>query len=181
MLGITVLITAIPLSPPSVQVGASAGVALLAAVAWFTRCQSALPVGVFCVVSLVLALAGVSYSQLVLGVGLLVYAVIIRRVAWLRRAPNWVRWGSFGSDVKALTAASALVAAIAVWGWYQLLEPNIDDIVRTFVPAAPLGILIAGGLLYSMVNAVVEEGAYRGALLQGLDSALGRGFAALVL
>jgi hypothetical protein len=40
---------------------------------------------------------------------------------------------------------------------------------------------IAGGLIFSMVNAAVEEGAYRGVLMHGLDSALGRGPAALVL
>jgi CAAX protease family protein len=40
---------------------------------------------------------------------------------------------------------------------------------------------IAGGLIFSMVNAAVEEDAYRGMLMHGLDSALGRGPAALVL
>jgi hypothetical protein len=111
VLGITVFITATPLLPGPAQVGAAAGVVSLAMVAWFERCQAAAPVGVFCVVCLGLALTGVPYSQLVLGVGLLAYAVVIRRVLWLRDVATWVRWGSFGRDVRILTAASGLVAA----------------------------------------------------------------------
>ena len=49
------------------------------------------------------------------------------------------------------------------------------------MPALPLGLLIAGGLIFSMVNAAVEEGAYRGVILHALDRSLGPGFAALLL
>jgi len=44
-----------------------------------------------------------------------------------------------------------------------------------------LGLLIAGGLIFSMFNAAVEEGAYRGVILHALDRSLGPGFAALLL
>jgi membrane protease YdiL (CAAX protease family) len=44
-----------------------------------------------------------------------------------------------------------------------------------------LGVLIAGGLIFSMVNAAVEEGAYRGVILHALDRSLGPGFTALLL
>jgi hypothetical protein len=181
VVGITVLVTVTPLLPAPAQVCAAAGIASLALVAWFKRCRAAAPVGVFCVVSLGLALSGVHYSQLVLGVGLLMYAVVVRRVPWLQGVATWVRWGSFGPDVRVLTAASGLIAAVALSGWYLLLHPNIDDIVQTFVPDVPLGLLIAGGLVFSMVNAAVEEGAYRGVLLHGLDTTLGPGLAALAL
>ena len=181
LVGITVLITVIPLLLAPAQVGAAVGIALLALVAWLKRCRTAAPVGVFCFVCVGLALSGVHSSQLVLGVGLLVYAVVVQRVPWLRGVATWGRWGSFGLDVRVLTAASGLIAAATLWGWYLLLNPNIDDIVQTFVPDAPLGLLIAGGLVFSMVNAAVEEGAYRGVLLHGLETALGRGSAALVL
>jgi hypothetical protein len=180
-LGITALITATPLVPAAAQVACAMGVVWLTVVAWSKRCRAATPVGVFCATALALAAASVPYSQLVLGGGLLAYAVVVRRVAWMRGLATWLRWGSFGAEVRVLTAASGVVAALALWGWYRLLQPNVDDIVRAFVPAAPLGVLIAGGLLFSMVNAAIEEGAYRGVLLHGLDTALGRGPAALVL
>src|SRR4029077_697736 len=65
--------------------------------------------------------------------------------------------------------------------WYVLLHPNIADIVKAYVPALPLGLLIAGGLIFSMVNAAVEEAAYRGVMLHALDRSLGPEFAALLL
>jgi membrane protease YdiL (CAAX protease family) len=61
------------------------------------------------------------------------------------------------------------------------LVRGIADIVEAFVPALPLGLLIAGGLIFSMLNAAVEEGAYRGVILHALDRSLGPGFAALLL
>jgi membrane protease YdiL (CAAX protease family) len=45
----------------------------------------------------------------------------------------------------------------------------------------PFGLLIAGGVIFSMVTAAVEEGAYRGVMLHALDRTLGPGFAALLL
>jgi len=42
-------------------------------------------------------------------------------------------------------------------------------------------LLIVGGLIFSMVNAAVEEGAYRGVIMHALDTSLGPGFAALLL
>ncbi len=181
VVGLTMLVTVTPLLPERTQVGAAAGIASLASVAWFKRCRSAAPVGVFCVVCLGLAFSGVHYSQLFLGGGLLLYAVVVRQVTWLHGVAAWARWGSFGPDVRVLTAASALIAAAALFGWYLLLQPNIDDIVQAFVPDVSLGMLIAGGLMFSMVNAAVEECAYRGVVLHGLDTTLGPGVAALAL
>lgn len=181
VIGITLLITAVPLLSSSAAVVASIGVGLFAGLAWVARCRAAAPVGVFCVVCLVLAISGVRYSQVVLATGLLVYAVLVRRVTWLHGSAAWVRWGSFGADVRWLTAAAGLVAAVGVWSWYVLLQPNLEDIVASFVPAAPFWLLMAGGLVFSAVNAAVEEGAYRGVILHGLESTLGPGIAALVL
>ena len=53
--------------------------------------------------------------------------------------------------------------------------------MEAFVPPLPVGLLIAGGLIFSMANAAVEEGAYRGVILHALDRSLGPGFAALLL
>jgi hypothetical protein len=40
---------------------------------------------------------------------------------------------------------------------------------------------MAGGLIFAMLNAAVEEAAYRGVFLHALDRSLGPGFAALLL
>jgi hypothetical protein len=65
----------------------------LAVVAWCRRCRTAAPVSTFCVVCLSLALFGVPYSQLILGLGLIAYAAVVRAVPWLQGTATWVRWG----------------------------------------------------------------------------------------
>lgn len=181
VIGIVILVTAIPLQSTTAQAVLSVGVVCLTVVAWIKRCRAAAPVGIFCVTCLAVAFAGVPYSQLVLGIGLLVYAVVVWRVSWFQDNTRWIRLGSFGAEIQVLTMTSGFIAAVAVWAWYALLHPNVYDIVQNFVPAAPFGVLLVGGVLFSMVNAALEECAYRGVLLHGLDTALGRGSAALVL
>jgi len=181
VVSVTLLVTAVPLVPSNAAICAAIGIALLAVVAWYKRCRAAAPVSTFCVICLGLAFFGVPYFQVDLGVGLLCYAGIVRGVPWLRGTATWARWGSFDRDVRLLSAAACLLAAVALLSWYLLLHPNVTHIVKAFVPDLPLGLLIVGGLIFSMVNAAVEEGAYRGVILHALDMSLGPGFAALVL
>jgi len=177
----TLLVTMVPLLPPNAGTVAAGAIALLAVVAWLNRCRAAAPLSAVYVVCLAVALFGVPYSQLVLGLGLVSYAAVVRMVPWLRGTATWARWGSFASDVRLLCAAAVLIAGAALLTWYFLLHPNLDDIVNSFVPDLPLGLLIAGGLIFSMINAAVEEGAYRGVVLHALDTSLGPGLVALVL
>ena len=181
-LGLTILITAVPLVPATAQAACAGGVACLTGLAWYRRCKAAAPVGVFSITCLALAAMSIPYSQVILGGGLIGYALFVRSAGWMREVPRWEHWGSFGWGVQVLTVVSALVAAIVLLAWYHFLRPNVDEIVRAFVPAAaPLRVLIVGGLLFSMVNAAVEEAAYRGVLLHGLDMTLGRGSVAIAL
>jgi uncharacterized protein len=65
-------------------------------------------------------------------------------------------------DVWLLVGACEVVAAVALGAWYALFRPNLTDLVAAYVPAAPVALLVPGGLLFSMLNATVEEGAYPG-------------------
>jgi len=177
----TLLVTAAPLVPPKAAIGAASGIAVVAALAWYKRCRAAAPLSIFCVICFGLVLSGVRYFPIVLALGLLCYAGVVRGVPRLRGTATWARWGSFDRDVRLLSAAACLLAAVALLSWYLLLHPNVTHIVKAFVPDLPLGLLIVGGLIFSMVNAAVEEGAYRGVMLHALDRSLGPGFAALLL
>ena len=181
VVSLTLLCIAAPLVPHRAAVAAVSGIALLAVLAWYNRCRAAAPFSAFCVICVGLVLFRVPYFPLVLAFALLGYAAIVRGVPWLRGTATWVRWGSFDATVCVLCVGSWLLAGVALLSWYRLLQPNIADIVKAFVPALPLGLLIAGGLIFSMVNAAVEEGAYRGVILHALDRSLGPGFAALLL
>jgi len=177
----TLLVTAAPLVPPKAAIGAASGIAVVAALAWYKRCRAAAPLSIFCVICFGLVLSGVRYFPIVLALGLLCYAGVVRGVPRLRGTATWARWGSFDRDVRLLSAAACLLAAVALLSWYLLLHPNVTHIVKAFVPDLPLGLLIVGGLIFSMVNAAVEEGTYRGMILHALDTSLGPGFAVLVL
>jgi hypothetical protein len=181
VVSVTLLVTAAPLIPPKGAIGAASGIALLGVVAWYKRCRAAAPLSIFCVICVGLVLSGVRYFPVVLAFGLLGYAGVVRGVPWLRGTATWARWGSFDLDVRLLCAAAFLLAAVALLSWYFLLHPNVANIVKAFVPDLPLGLLIVGGLIFSMVNAAVEEGAYRGVILHALDTSLGPGLAALFL
>jgi hypothetical protein len=181
VVSITLLFTAAPLAPRNAMIGPASGIAVLAVLAWSKRCRAAAPLSTFCVICLGLVLSGVPYFQIVLGLGLVCYSGVVRGVPWLRGTATWVRWGSFNATVCFLSIAVWLLAAAALLSWYLFLYPNIADIVEAFVPPLPLGLLMAGGLIFSMVNAAVEEGAYRGVIMHALDSSLGPGFAALLL
>jgi uncharacterized protein len=181
VVSVTLLCTAAPLLPTNAAIAAASATAVLAVLAWYERCRAAAPLSTFCVICFGLVLSGVPHFWLVLAFGLLCYAGVVRGVPWLRGTATWARWGSFDASVRLLSLPAWLLAAAALLSWYLLLHPNITDIVKRFVPALPLGQLIAGGLIFSMVNAAVEEGAYRGVILHALDRSLGPGFAALLM
>jgi membrane protease YdiL (CAAX protease family) len=181
VISVTLLFTAAPLVPANAAIGAASGTAVLAVLAWYKRCRAAAPFSTFCVICFGLALSRVTYFQVVLGVALLCYAGIVRGVPWLRGTATWARWGSFDATVRFLSLAAWLLSAAALLSWYLLLHPNVADILEAFVPDLPLGLLIVGGLIFSMVTAAVEEAAYRGVFLHALDRSLGPGFAALLL
>lgn len=180
-LTIVTAITLIPVGPVWLVPVLSLLVACAAAVAWKWRCRVAAATGLFCIVCLSTALAGSTYSQLTLGAGLLVHVLTTRRVTWLRGAGHWLMRGGLGADVWRLVLGSVMIAAGTLVGWYALFRPNVDDIVAGYVPALSLGWLLVGGWLFSMLNAAVEEAAYRGIIQSALESTLGVGVPALVL
>ena len=181
VVSVTLLCIATPLVSPNVAIGAAIGTTVLAALAWYNRCRAATPFSTFCVICLGLVFCGVRYFPVILALGLLGYAGVVRIVPWLRGTATWARWGSFDAAVCLFSLAAWLLAAVALVSWYLLLHPNIADIVKAYVPTLPVGLLIVAGVIFSMVNAAVEEAAYRGVFLHALDSSLGPGFVALLL
>jgi membrane protease YdiL (CAAX protease family) len=181
VVGVTFLCIAAPLVATNAAIAAASGIVVLAALAWFKRCPAAAPLSIFCVICLSLIFSGVRYFPVILAFGLLGYAGVVRIVSWLRRTATWARWGSFDASIRLLCVVAWLLSAAALPSWYLFLHPNIPHIVKAYVPALPLGLLFAGGLIWAMLNAALEEAAYRGVFLHALDTALGPGFPALLL
>ena len=181
VVGVTLLCIAAPLVAPIAAIAAASGIVVLAVLAWFKRCPAAAPLSIFCVICLSLIFCGVRYSPIILVFGLLGYAGFVRMVWWLRRTATWARWGSFDASIRLLCVVVWLLSAAALLSWYLFLHPNIPRFVKAYVPALPLGLLLAGGLIWAMLNAALEEAAYRGVFLHALDTSLGPGFPALLL
>jgi hypothetical protein len=102
VVGVTLLCTAAPLVPINAAIAAASGILVLAVLAWYKRCPAAAPFSVFCVVCLSLIFFGVRYFPVILALGLLGYAGVVRGVPWLRGTATWARWGSFDAGASSL-------------------------------------------------------------------------------
>ena len=78
----------------------------------------------------------------------------------------------------AFGAMFAGISGMALLLWYAMAKPDLNDLVATFVPNWTLWLLVPGAVVFSLVNAVLEESAYRGVVQHSLESAMGVGGAA---
>jgi membrane protease YdiL (CAAX protease family) len=182
VLALTGLLILISLMQPG-PAAAVCGLAVLglSAVAWRRRAVAASSMALLFVPCLVLALLGVGPQQVTFALAFAVYAVVSRRVWWLREARRWFTAGRFDAPILAASVGFALASGAALLTWYAILRPDLGDLVRAFIPDWPLWILAVGAVLFSFVNAAVEEAAYRGVVLDALDRTIGAGATAVVL
>jgi membrane protease YdiL (CAAX protease family) len=157
------------------------GIGFATAVAAYRRSRAAVHLGVFWTLVAVAQLFGVRYSQFTFGFSIAAYAAIVWSVPWLRGTVGWARRGTLGWDVRLLIAAVVATSSVGLIVWHQLTSADLSDISRDFIPDVAPWLLIIGALGFSMVNAMVEEVAYRGVMMHALDAAFGVGVVALVL
>jgi len=172
ILGITVLLAALPLLPrPAIWLGTAAlGGCSLAAAA--RRMRFAAPLAGFFGLFFLLMLIGLPLSQLSYALALVGYALAVRFVPWLRGSAKWLRRGRVARTDLVLALGFTLLSGVSLLLWVLLLRPNLDDLLAAFVPDASLPVLLLGGLALACVNAAVEEGCYRGVLHETLERTL---------
>jgi membrane protease YdiL (CAAX protease family) len=172
VLALTGLLTIVSLVPPGLAATA-AGVAALAltVLGWKLCAPGASSLGLLLVTCLSLALVGLGPQQVVFGLAFAVYAVVAWRVVWFRDATSWITVGRLDGRTMALGVGFAVVAGATLLLWYVTVRPDLADLVRTFIPDWPLWLLVPAALAFSVVNAAVEEAAYRGVLLGALRHA----------
>ena len=103
-------------------------------------------------------------------------AVVVAFVPRLRPLTGWLR-GEVQTSLVLLVAASSAVALVA---WVMLAEPDLDR-AMAMVPEAPVALLVLGAVGFSIVNATLEELAFRGVLQSSLAEATGSMPVAIVL
>lgn len=180
VLTITALLTIVPLVP-LLAAPAAATIVVLTLLAWRRRQQAAASIGLFSVACITLAVAGVSPQQVLFPIAFGIYFLVVWRVPWLRRASSWLKRGEVSATLFALAAGVAAVAGAGLLVWYLVFKPDLADLVQTFVPDQALWLLMPGAIVFSMLNAAIEEAAYRGIVLSALDAVLGPGAIPIVL
>ncbi len=167
---------------------ASLGALAAQALAGFGSGWVAVPAGVAVVVAAVAALVRSRVRGAALLVALLALAVLgpwpwqasmalalggwalLHRLARLDAEGAWPwRWGRLAPGWVAVVGG---VTPAALLAWLRLFRPDLSD-VRALVPAAPLPWLVAGGVLFALVNATLEELVWRGVLQPSLEGPFG--------
>lgn len=115
--------------------------------------------------------------QAVMAAALLGWRFAQRRLPVLRVGPEAFAVGSVPWGWTLLCAGVTPVALVA---WLVLTKPDLGDVLATYVPAAPLPVLLAGAALFALVNATLEELIWRGVLLDRLAAQFGPVVAVLV-
>src|SRR5256712_2318719 len=180
VLVLTALLTIVPLVP-LLAIPAAGAIAVLTVLAWRRRQQAAASLGLFSVTCIGLAVAGVGPQQVLFPIAFATYFIVVWLVPWLRRASSWLKWGALDATVLVFAVAIATVSGVTLLAWFTITRPDLSDLLRTFVPEQPLWVLGPGAILFSMLNAAIEEAAYRGILLSALDATLGPGVRAVIL
>ena len=181
VVSLTLLATVLPFATPvgPLAVGGIAAV-LLTAVAVVRRMAAASSIGVLLVSVLLLGLAGLAPQQVLFGLAFVVYGVVITRLPWLRKAARWWRPGSPNLRQGVEGVALGLVAGLALWVWYGGRPDELADLVD-MLPDWSMWALVPAGILFAVLNSVLEEAVYRGVLQDALDRVLRSGAAILTL
>jgi membrane protease YdiL (CAAX protease family) len=108
------------------------------------------------------------------------YALLIGLSPRLRRTLHWMRRGQATAHTPLLVLATVLISSGALLIWYYWAQPNIA-MHTALLPARPIWLLLLSGMGFALFNAAMEEAAFRGIILEALDSALGPGPTALTI
>jgi membrane protease YdiL (CAAX protease family) len=107
------------------------------------------------------------------------YAAILSLAPARCRLAPWLRPGRFGREEIVAAFLFVVISSLALSVWYFLAEPDMELYVGS-LPQMPLWLFPFAGLGFALTNAAMEEAAFRGIIMQALDSAFGRGAASLV-
>ena len=117
---------------------------------------------------LIPALAGWPWHILI---PLLGYALVVCIVGPMRRSVKWLHFGRLDWRVLGVTAAIVLVSSAALVLYYLLFRPDLSHLSEHFPAATGLSLFLVGAL-FSVVNALMEELAFRGIVMDALEAQL---------
>jgi hypothetical protein len=120
-------------------------------------------------------------SQIFFAAGLILFLMTERKVRGNISQKNWMKTWQLDRISYFLIAAFVILAISSLIIWYVTIQPDISHIIETFIPDWPVFLLFAGGFVFAIINAILEEAAYRGVVLDELERAFGNIFLALIM
>ena len=101
-----------------------------------------------------------------------IYLLIVISRPGLRREIHWLRVGGFNRITYALIILIVVFSGLALAIWAQFIAEDLDKFQR-YVPLWPLWLLGLYGLIFPIVNSLLEEFLARAALYDGFQSIWG--------
>jgi membrane protease YdiL (CAAX protease family) len=108
------------------------------------------------------------------------YFILVIAIAPLRRTLGWLKVGRLDLVVLGWTAGIAVLSAVALVVFQLVVRPDLSGL-RAHAPAIAFQYPFLFLITFSLVNALLEEIAFRGILLDALQSQIGLRWALLVL
>ena len=129
--------------------------------------------GLLCVLfALPLLIPALRPWPLYLLVPLTAYFLVVAVVPPLRRGLGWLRVGRLDGPVLAWTAAVIVVSSAALATWFVLARPDVGDLAGQIPHLNPAALALLG-LGFSVLNALMEEAAFRGVMQEALTAEWG--------
>lgn len=111
---------------------------------------------------------------------LCIYGALVLSSSGLRRSVTWMQTGRITVKTVLIILATTLVSSVALVVWYLLFKPEMSCYTGQIL-SMPLWILPFAGIGFAVMNAAMEEIAFRGIIMEALENALGPGVASLIL
>lgn len=110
---------------------------------------------------------------------LLGYFALVVSLPRLRRSLSWLRTGKISAASLAATLGVAGATALTLALFRATTEPDVAS-YSAALPFESLGGIIMAGIIFTMVNATLEELVFRGILFDALESQWGARFTLVV-
>lgn len=100
------------------------------------------------------------------------YFLILALVPRWRRVPGWLRVGTLSPRTLAATAGVMVASMATLVCFHHLAQPDVRTI-RAAMPVQALGGAMLTGVVFTLLNALMEELVFRGILFDALEAQWG--------
>ena len=98
---------------------------------------------------------------------LILYLALMMFYRRLKEKSFFIKIGKTDSFTWLIGLAIVLVSSLTLYFWAKITDPNLNDLL-SIMPRAGLGTLLLFGIIFAIVNSIVEESIYRGILYDSL-------------